>query len=85
MGLRLRLKAGFNISSYSPQVRVILQAMKTYGVIVADNGSPWYISGVPDSRWNNDTLRQLLNVKGSNFEAVDESSLMASTSSGAVR
>jgi hypothetical protein len=85
MGLRLRLKAGFNISSYSPQIRVILQAMKTYGVIVADNGSPWYISGVPDSRWNNDMLRQLLNVKGSSFEAVDESGLMSSSSSGAVR
>ena len=56
--------------------------MKTYGVIVADNGSPWFISGVPDERWNNDMLQQLGNVHGSDFEAVDETGLMLDGNSG---
>jgi len=85
MGLRLRLKAGVDISSYPHDDQVILQAMKTYGLIVADNGSPWYMSGVPDARWDNDVLQLLRNVHGSDFEAVDESSLMVSSSSGAAR
>ncbi|MEY2449595.1 MAG: hypothetical protein QOH79_3071 [Acidimicrobiaceae bacterium] len=83
MGLRLRLKAQFDVSTFPPADRVILQAMKTYGVIVADNGSPWYMTGVPDERWNNDELQLLRNVRGSDFEAVDESGLMVSSSSGA--
>ena len=49
---------------------------KTYGMFLADNGSPWYLSGAPNDAWNNDELRQLLQVKGSDFEAVDSSSLM---------
>ena len=83
MGLRLRLKAQFDVSPYPHDDQVILQAMKTYGVIVADNGSPWYMTGVPDERWNNDVLQQLRNVRGSDFEAVDESGLMTNSSSGA--
>ncbi len=75
MGLRFRLKAGFDTSSFPPQARVVLEALKKYGMIVADNGSNWYISGVPDERWDNDDLRTLAQVKGSNFEAVDESAL----------
>jgi len=82
MGLRLRLHANFDVSAYAPEVQVILQAMKTYGVIVADNGSPWYISGVPDDRWDNDHLHQLGNLSGADFEAVDESSLMVDPNSG---
>jgi hypothetical protein len=82
MGLRLRLRASFDVSPYPHDDQVILQAMKTYGVIVADNGSPWYISGVPDDRWNNDVLHQLGNVSGADFEAVDESSLMVDPNSG---
>jgi uncharacterized membrane protein YgcG len=83
MGQRFRLKAGFDISRFSAPVRVILQAMKTYGLILADNGSAWYISGVPDSRWDNDMLvSELAQVKGSYFEAVDESSLMLNPDSG---
>ena len=85
MGLRLRLKAQFDVSPYPHDDQVILQAMKTYGVIVADNGSPWFMSGVPDERWNNDVLQQLRTVHGSDFEAVDESSLMIDASSGATR
>jgi hypothetical protein len=83
MGQRFRLKAGFDLSGFSPQVRVLLQALKTYGLILADNGSNWYISGSPDSRWNDDMLvSELRRVRGSDFEAVDVSSLMASPDSG---
>jgi uncharacterized membrane protein YgcG len=83
MGQRFRLKAEFDISPFSSPVRVILQAMKTYGLILADNGSAWYISGAPDSRWDNDMLvSELAQVKGSDFEAVDVSSLMVDPDSG---
>jgi hypothetical protein len=82
MGQRFRLKAGFDISGFSPQVRVILRAFKEYGIILADNGSPWYISGAPDSRWNNDILHELGEIPGSAFEAVDVSSLMVDPDSG---
>ncbi len=85
MGQRFRLKASFDISSYSTPVRVILTALKKYGMILADNGSSWYISGAPDERWNNDVLHQLDNVRGSDFEAVDVSSLMISANSGQAR
>ena len=72
MGMRVRLKASYVIpSSFSAETRAILQAMKTYGMLVADNGSNWYISGAPDARWNNDKLvSELGSVKGSNFEVV---------------
>ncbi len=76
MGQRFRLKADFDISGFSSEVQVILRALKKYGMILADNGAPWYLSGVPDSRWNNDNLHELQQVLGSNFEAVDVSSLM---------
>jgi hypothetical protein len=84
MGQRFRLKASFDISGFSPQVQVILTALKTYGLILADNGSNWYLSGVPDERWDNDVLHTLDNVKGSDFEAVDCSSLMVDPDSGGV-
>ena len=84
MGQRFRLKAGFNISGFSPHVKVILKALKKYGMILADNGSSWYISGAPDERWDNDVLHELADVKGSDFEAVDESSLMKDPDSGEV-
>jgi hypothetical protein len=82
MGQRFRLKAGFDISGFSPQVQVILQAMKVYGIILADNGSSWFISGAPDERWDNGALRELRQVHGSDFEAVDVSSLMIDPDSG---
>ncbi len=50
------MKANYDISQFSPTLQVIFNAMKTYGIILADNGGPWYISGMPDSRWNNDIL-----------------------------
>lgn len=70
MGMRVRLKERFNISGYSPHIQVILKALKTYGMFVADNGSNWYISGAPDSRWDDDELGELKMIPGSNFEVV---------------
>lgn len=70
MGLRVRLKAGFNIATFPPNVQVILKALKKYGMFLADNGSDWYVSGAPDARWNDDELSELSRVKGSDFEAV---------------
>jgi hypothetical protein len=70
MGLRLRLKASFDVSGYPRQARIVLVALKRYGMIVADNGSSWYITGAPDSRWSNDQLHTLGQVKGSDFEVV---------------
>ena len=75
MGLRLRLRAGFDTSSFPPQARVVLEALKLYGMMVADNGSSWYVSGVPDSRWSNDDLHALGRVKGSDFQVVDPVSI----------
>lgn len=83
MGQRFRLKASFDTSGFSPQVQVILQALKTYGMILADNGSNWYISGAPDSRWDDSILvEELRRVKGSDFEAADSSALMVHRDSG---
>jgi len=70
MGMRLRLKSSFDISSYPVSVKVILTAMKKYGLILADNGSSLYISGAPDSRWSNDDLHTLSQVTGSDFEVL---------------
>ena len=70
MGMRLRLKAGYNISGFSTNMQVILSAMKKYGLIMADNGSAMYISGAPDSRWDNDDLHNLGQVPASAFEVI---------------
>jgi hypothetical protein len=70
MGLRLRLKADFSLAGYRGQALVILRALKRYGLIVADNGSSWYITGAPDGHWNDEDLDQLKTVPGSAFEAV---------------
>ena len=70
MGMRARLKASFDISSYSPANQVILRALKKYGMFVADNGPSWFLSGAPDMRWSNDDLGMLKNLKGYNFEVV---------------
>ena len=70
MGMRVRLKGGFDISGFPPTARVILQALKTYGMMVADNGGDWFISGAPDARWNDDELNTLKQVPGGSFEVV---------------
>ena len=76
MGARFRLKAGFDLSGFSPKARVVLRAMKRYGLILADNGSDWYFQGTRDRRWRNALLDQLKTVPASAFEAVDVSSCM---------
>jgi hypothetical protein len=73
MGTRVRLRADFDMSGFSPHMRVILVAMQHYGMILADNGSPWFFSGTSDGRWNDDELNQLKSLRGSDFEVVDTS------------
>jgi hypothetical protein len=85
MGQRFRLRADFDVSGFSPEVQVILRALKRYGMFLADNGSAWYLSGVPDERWDNDDLHELHQLRGSDFEAVDESALMIDPDSGQAR
>lgn len=75
MGLRLRLRSNYPIAGFPPQARVILRALKRYGMIVADNGSSWYVSGAPSPGWDNDQLHTLHRVKGSAFVVVDTSTL----------
>jgi hypothetical protein len=75
MGLRVRLKASVNISGLPYQARVVAEALKRYGMILADNGSPWYISGAPNKGWNNDALHLLDRLTGKDFQVVDTSSL----------
>ncbi len=71
MGMRFRLKAGFDISGFSPQVQAILRTFKKYGIIVSDNGSNWFIQGTHDDRWDDEKLGELKSIEGYNFEAVD--------------
>jgi hypothetical protein len=85
MGARFRLKASFNMASFPKDVQVILEAMKTYGLILADNGSNWFLSGTPDDAWDNQALSSLSRVKGSDFEAVDTASLLVNPDSGEAR
>ncbi|MDQ3981637.1 MAG: hypothetical protein M3271_03030 [Actinomycetota bacterium] len=75
MGLRLRLKKGFSLAGYPRQAKIVLVALKRYGMILADNGSDWYISGAPNRHWDNDALHTLGDVKGSDFVVVDTSNL----------
>jgi hypothetical protein len=75
MGLRVRLKASVNIASFPKQARVVLRALQRYGMILADNGSPWYVSGAPNRHWSNDALHSLGRLTGADFEVVDTSSL----------
>lgn len=70
MGLRVRLKASFDETPFPQNIRVILRAMKRYGMLLADNGSNWYVSGAPDPRWNDDELRLLSQVRGHDFEVI---------------
>lgn len=85
MGARFRLKASFDISGFSATNQIILTALKRYGMMLADNGSAWFISGAPDSRWNDADLRALRSIQGSNFEAVDTAPLMIDVNSGQAR
>jgi hypothetical protein len=85
MGARFRLKAGYSLAGLRPDTQTVLRAMKTYGLILADNGSPWYFQGTADTRWPTGLLDQLKRLPASAFEAVDESRLMVSPDSGQAR
>jgi hypothetical protein len=85
LGQRLRLAASFPTAGLPRQARIVAEAMQRYGVIVADHGSAWYLSGAPDERWDNDALRALKGIRGADFEVVDLSGLVVSTTSGRVR
>ena len=85
MGARFRLKASFDVSGFGAKARVILRAMKRYGLIVADNGANWFFQGAEDSRWRNHLLDQLKSVPAAAFEAVDVSSCMVDADSGKAR
>lgn len=76
MGQRFRLRSDFDLAGYPPRIQVILRALQRYGMMLADNGSSWFLSGAPDERWDNDELRRLRDLVGADFEAVDVSSLM---------
>ena len=70
MGMRVRLKAGVDISGFPPEVQVILMAMKTYGMLLADNGGGFFVSGAPDPRWNDENIDTMKQIRGSDFEVV---------------
>ena len=82
MGARFRLKASFDISGFPPELQVLLQAMQTYGIVLADNGSSWCISGAPDPGWDDEMLHLLDEITGDDFEAVDTAGLMLDPDSG---
>lgn len=83
MGMRVRLKAGVDISGYPPQARIVLAALKRYGMILADNGSAWYLSGAPDDRWDNSQLATLSGIKGSDLEVVQMGTVYTADPTGA--
>jgi hypothetical protein len=85
MGIRVRLRGTFRLNGYPRQARVILLALQTYGMVLADNGSPWFISGAPNEGWDNTQLRTLRRVSGSDFEVVDTSALMLNEDSARVK
>jgi hypothetical protein len=85
MGQWFRLRSSVDPATFPAQVRPIVVALQVHGAIIADNGSAWYLSGVPDERWDNDALRSLRRLTGADFEAIDASSLMVSPTSGQVR
>jgi hypothetical protein len=76
MGMRVRLKGGYNISGFAPEVQVILQGLKTYGMIMADNGSDLFISGAPDPRWNDDALHELSRITARDLEVIEMKGLV---------
>ena len=85
MGARFRLRAGYRLSGWSPQARVVLRGMKRYGLVLADNGSPWYFQGTADQRWEADLIDELKGIPARAFEAVDTRRLRISGNSAATR
>jgi hypothetical protein len=70
MGLRVRLKADVSLAGFGPQARIVVTALKRYGMILADNGSPWYVGGAPSPGWDDDDLHALGRITGADFEVV---------------
>lgn len=85
MGQRFRLRAGYPLDTFPPQARIILQGLKRYGMMLADNGGPWYLTGVAHPGWDDGQILSLKRVRGSDFEAVDVSGLMIDPGSGRAR
>lgn len=85
MGQRFRLKASVDISQFSRDAQVVMRALKTYGMFLADNGGPWFLSGAPDGRWSGQLIDDLKSLRGSDFEAIDEFSLRKDNDSAQVR
>jgi hypothetical protein len=85
MGQRFRLKASVDLGGFSPQARVVLAALKEFGMMLTDNGGAWFLTGAPDTRWSSGIVEELRRIKGADFEAVDVSGLMADPASGAVK
>jgi hypothetical protein len=85
MGARFRLKASYAITKYRADTQVVLRVMKAYGLVLADNGSPWYFQGTADSRWTSPMLDQLKTIPASAFEAVNTSGMAVASNSGQVR
>jgi hypothetical protein len=85
MGARFRLKSTYDISPFSAQAQVILLAMQHYGLILADNGSNWFFSGTEDAAWPDSLLSELKTIPASQFDAIDESSLMIDPNSAAAQ
>ncbi len=85
MGQRFRLRRTFEISGFQPETQVILRALQDYGMLLADNGSSWFLTGEPDWRWKSRVIAELSRVHGSDFEAVDSSGLMMDVNSGEAR
>jgi hypothetical protein len=85
MGQRFRLRASYDTSGFPREARIILEALKTYGMLLADHGGAWFLTAVPDSRWNLAALETLKRVRGADFEAVDSAPLMLHPDSGRAR
>ena len=76
MGMRVRLRGDYDVSTFPPEVRVILRAMQRYGMLLADNGSGWFVSGAPDLRWSDDNLATLSRVRATDFQVVRMSGIV---------
>jgi hypothetical protein len=76
MGLRVRLKADYDVAKFPPRAQVILNGLKKYGMLLADNGGDWFISGAPHEKWSDDELNTLKRVKGQDLEAVETGKLV---------
>jgi hypothetical protein len=85
MGARARLRSDFSMAGYSRNAQVVIKAMKTYGVIVADNGSDWYFQGDASTAWPESLISELKRIPAAKFDFVDESSLRAAANSYAVK